>query len=247
MADFRTHITTSTVLGVGYGAAGYLAGLPADSCMLAGGMCSVAGMLPDLDSDSGIPFRESMAFAAAIIPMFMIDRFEHLRLSHESMILAAALIYITVRFGVAELFRRYTVHRGMWHSLPAALMAGLLAFVVCEQPQLEIRIFKSVAVLLGFLSHLVLDEIYSIQVRGGVRLKKSFGSALKLWSKSRWANISTYGKLVLLVAVAVMDPILMKHFDYQDAPIIQSAREHAETAQEQLKTAGNQVRKSILR
>ena len=247
MADFKTHITTSTVLGVGYGVAGYMAGIPPESCLLATGMCSVAGMLPDLDSDSGIPYRESMAFAAAIVPMMMIDRFEHLHLSHESMILVGALIYITIRFGLAELFRRYTVHRGMFHSLPAAAMAGLVAFVICEVPQFEVRIYKSVAVVLGFLSHLILDEIYSIQVKGGVRIKKSFGSALKLWSKSRWANISTYGKLVLLIAIAIMDPILMKQFDYEDAPIIQQARDQANQATKQLKTATDQVKKRILR
>ena len=66
MAGFKTHITTSTVLGIGYGAGAHLLyGLPLDTCMLAGGLCSVSGMLPDLDSDSGVPIRESMAFAAA--------------------------------------------------------------------------------------------------------------------------------------------------------------------------------------
>src|SRR5688572_17733020 len=84
MADFKTHITTSTVLGAGYGVAGYFyGGLPVETCLLAGGLCSVSGMLPDLDSDSGKPMQEMSAFAAACIPMLMLDRFETWQWSRE--------------------------------------------------------------------------------------------------------------------------------------------------------------------
>ena len=58
MADFNTHIATSTVVGVGVGLAGYtLLDTPEPNrvitCMLATGLCSLAGILPDLDSGSG--------------------------------------------------------------------------------------------------------------------------------------------------------------------------------------------------
>ena len=54
---------------------------------------------------------------------------------------------------------------------------------------------------LGSLSHLVLDEIYSVDTRGVVpRCKKSFGSAVKLWGKHPTANFSTYAKLALVTA-----------------------------------------------
>ncbi|MBN1908511.1 MAG: metal-dependent hydrolase, partial [Pirellulales bacterium] len=66
MADFKTHISTSGLLGVGYGAAAFVwFDVPWPTCVLAGGLCGVSGMLPDLDSDSGVPRRESVAFAAA--------------------------------------------------------------------------------------------------------------------------------------------------------------------------------------
>jgi membrane-bound metal-dependent hydrolase YbcI (DUF457 family) len=211
MAGFKTHITVSTMLGVGYGVAGHFAGVPLASCMLAGGLCSVSGMLPDLDSDSGVPVRESFAFAAAVVPMLMLDRFQQLGLTHEAMVLAGGLIYIAIRFGVAEIFRRYTVHRGMWHSLPAAAVAGLLAFLICSTEDFGLRVFRSAAVVLGFMSHLALDELYSIELRRGrLRTKKSFGTAMKLWThRSLWANVSTYAKLIILLALAFGDPYLM--------------------------------------
>ncbi len=227
MAGFKTHITTSTLLGVGYGATAHLGfGVPLDNCMLAAGLCSVSGMLPDLDSDSGVPVRESFAFCAAIVPMLMIDRFQHMGMSWDSIVLAGALIYIAVRFGVSEIFKRYTVHRGMWHSLPAAAAVGLLAFLICGCADMNLRLFKTGAVVLGFMSHLVLDEIYSVQMSGvRVRLKKSFGTALKLWSGSTWANISTYAKLAVLAVLAFSDPIVMRYYDQHKPQAVHTAED----------------------
>ena len=210
MADFKTHITTSTLFGVGYAAAGYVGGFSLDACLLAGGICSVSGILPDLDSNSGIPLRETIAFSAAVVPLLMLDRFRELGMSHECMVLAGGLVYVAIRFGVAEIFKRYTVHRGMWHSLPAAVTICLLTFLACSSADMSVRWFKAVAALLGFLAHLSLDELYSVQIRRGrLRLKRSFGTAIKLWGNSGWANFTTYAKLILVAALAFEDPYLM--------------------------------------
>ncbi|MEX0818429.1 MAG: metal-dependent hydrolase, partial [Pirellulaceae bacterium] len=189
MADFKTHITTSTVIGIGYGAAGYLAlEAPLPTCVLSAGLCSVSGMLPDLDSDSGVPVRETMSLAAAVVPMLMMDRFSHFGWSHETMVTAGMVMYIAIRFGVASIFKKYTVHRGMWHSIPAAAIVGLLAFLVCSCDDMTLRLYKTVAVVIGFLSHLMLDELWSIDVRRGrLYFKKSFGTAMKFYSGSMWA------------------------------------------------------------
>ncbi len=117
MADFRTHISVSTVAGAIFGYAGFQSGLPWETCIIGAGLCSVSGMLPDLDSDSGIPLREATTFASALVPMLMSDRLQRMGLGHEMMILVTGGIYFFIRFGIAEIFRRYTVHRGMWHSI----------------------------------------------------------------------------------------------------------------------------------
>ena len=73
MAGFKTHISVSGMIGIGYGAAGLLLWeMQPATCVLAGGLCCVSGMLPDLDSDSGIPLRESLSLGAAVVPMMMI-------------------------------------------------------------------------------------------------------------------------------------------------------------------------------
>jgi hypothetical protein len=208
MAGFKTHITVSSILGVGYGgAAYYFYGVPWPTCTLAAGLCGVSGMLPDIDSDSGTPLRESMAFAAAVVPLMLLHRFQQAGMSHELMILSGAAVYLLIRFGFSALLKRYTVHRGMFHSLPAAAVFGEIAFLLASGDDLRLRAYKAGAVVVGFLSHLVLDEIYSIEWRHGLpRLKNSFGTALKLFGSDRWANVSVYAKLLVVTAIIFFEP-----------------------------------------
>ncbi len=143
MAGFRTHFSTSTFVGAAYGLAGNaLYEIPLPVAAVAGGLCSVAGILPDVDSDSGKPVREISCFASAVIPLLLIPRLQQQGLSSESLALAGGCIYILVRFGFFELLRRYTVHRGMWHSIPAALVAGLITALLCTDLRPEYRLFK---------------------------------------------------------------------------------------------------------
>lgn len=243
MADFRTHIGTSTVVGIGYAAAGYYyLGLPPSTCALAAGLCGLAGMLPDLDSDSGVPVRETMSFAAAIVPMLMLDRFLSMGWNHESIALAGGAIYLAVRFGLGWLFKSYTVHRGMWHSIPAAATACVLAFLACSCEDLNARLFKSAAVGIGFVSHLLLDELWSVSFRGlRPRLKKSSGTAFKLWGDSAWANFSTYSKLLLLVALAAGDPVLMQWLGYHDHGLPQFASKWVAEMRERTQEHGQRI------
>ena len=86
--------------------------------------------------------------------MLLVDRFQHLGLNYEQMVLAAGVTYCFVRFGVARLLMRYTVHRGMFHSIPALLIFTGLAFLLCGFGNLHLRYFKAGGVFLGVLSHL---------------------------------------------------------------------------------------------
>ncbi|MEN6459585.1 MAG: metal-dependent hydrolase [Thermoguttaceae bacterium] len=208
MAGFKTHVTVSSLIGVGYGGAAYMMyGVPWPTCLLAGGLCSVSGMLPDIDSDSGRPLQESLAFAAAVVPMMLMHRFRHWGLSPELMILAGAGAYLLIRFGLGTLLRRYTVHRGMFHSLPAAAIFGELAYLLASGEDWRLRAFTAGAVVLGYVSHLLLDELYSVTWSGGrLRLKSSFGTAMKLVGRGWWSNASAYAKLAILTAAILFEP-----------------------------------------
>ncbi|MFZ1933731.1 MAG: metal-dependent hydrolase [Thermoguttaceae bacterium] len=209
MPGFKTHITGSTLLGIGYGGAAYVAyGVPWPTCALAAGLCSVSGMLPDIDSDSSTPQRESMAFASAVVPLMLMHRFQHWGMTHEMILLAGAAVYLAIRFGAGALLRMYTVHRGMFHSIPAALVAGEGAFLLASGDTLYLRLYTAGAVMLGYLSHLVLDEIWSVEWTHGMHLKKSFGTALKLFGEGMWSNVSCYAKVLILTAIILFEPQL---------------------------------------
>ena len=73
-----------------------------------------------------------------------------------------------------------------------------------------------------WVSHLALDELYSVDFRGR-RLKRSSGTALKFWGKKAWPNYTTYGKLAFLVLLIFSDGPLMNHYGHEPLDIPWSA------------------------
>jgi hypothetical protein len=204
MPGFHTHIAFSTAAGIGYavwGATYY--DLPYATCALAGGLCSIAGIMPDLDSDSGVPSRETIGFAAAVVPMLVFNRLQVCGMSIEQMVLFGAPMYLIIRFGLGRVFRSASVHRGMFHSIPAVAIAGLIGYLVCDSGAHLVHNYKGFAVSTGYLIHLVLDEIWSVDMSSGTpHLKKSFGTALKFFGDKPYPAMLTYSVMCLLMMFA---------------------------------------------
>lgn len=207
MPGFRVHITGSSIVGAGYGLAAWQVGeMPPLTCALGAGLCAVAGMMPDLDSGPGIPLRESVAFAAAVVPIMMIHRLQHAGLPLEAIILCGAAMYLAIRFGMAWVLKNYSIHRGMFHSFPAAAIAGQITFLAFAAEEPLRRYFVCSAVVVGFLTHLILDEIWSVKLgMFGPKFKKSFGTALKFAGPTMWPNVLTYALALALGAIAAGD------------------------------------------
>jgi hypothetical protein len=206
MAAFKQHIMFSSVLGAGY--AGVLAhmGMEPIHSALAGALCGVSGMLPDLDSDSGRPVREMFGLTAIAVPLLLSQRMLDAGVPPEGVVLLGGMIYLAIRFGVASVFKHLTVHRGMFHSIPAAIIAAEIVFLAHDCPEALGRLVLAGGTLLGFLSHLVLDELYSVDVRGlKVQLNKAAGSALKLFSQSVPATLGTWALLGFLTYLVAID------------------------------------------
>jgi membrane-bound metal-dependent hydrolase YbcI (DUF457 family) len=207
MAGFRMHVGTAATCGAAYGALAIKPlGFPPEAAILAAGLTTVGGMLPDLDSDSGRPIREIFGVAAAVVPLFLLPRLANMHLSHEGMIVAFLCFYLLIRYGLAEVLSRVSVHRGMFHSLPAMLIAGLVIYLEYGSPDRTLRGLLAGGIMLGFLSHLILDEIYSVDFNGlRVKLKSSAGSAVKLFSPSLGATTTCYAILGILASFAWLD------------------------------------------
>jgi hypothetical protein len=201
MASYRGHLTFAGLLGAGYGSLALLEGnWDWGSVLIAAGLTTLGGLLPDLDSDSGVPVRELFGVSAAIAPILLFDRVKALcEQSTEQTVVVLAATYLFIRYVLSYLFKSFTVHRGMFHSIPALVIAGLAMYLLYPSGDVRRRIFLSGAVMIGFLSHLILDEIYSVDLMGArLRLNKYAGGALKLVSKSWPATLTTYLLLALL-------------------------------------------------
>jgi hypothetical protein len=206
MASYRGHLAFAASLGGVYGALGvYQWHLDWGPACLAAGLTTLGGLLPDLDSDSGVPVRELFGITAAVTPFLVHDLVRQQVGSPERTLVLLAGLYLLIRYVLSEIFKRYTVHRGMFHSIPALCIAGLLTYLFYPADrsldgERTLRLFLAGGVMLGFLSHLVLDELYSIDFTGArLHLNKYAGSALKFASPSRRATLTTYLLLAVLV------------------------------------------------
>ncbi len=209
MAGFRMHIGVSTACGVVAGVSTVIPlKHPLETGFLVGCVTAVGGMLPDLDSDSGVPVREMTTLAAAVVPMLLSNRFAEMGLTHEGVLAAIFGCYLLIRYGLVHLFNHFSVHRGMFHSIPAMLVAGLMVYLAYDVPhaQQATRYVLAGGVMLGFLSHLILDEIYSVDFNGvRIKLKSSAGSAFKFFSSSVFGTAVCYALLGALGFLAYKD------------------------------------------
>jgi hypothetical protein len=119
------------------------------------------------------------------------------------MLAAVLLLYGFMQIIVINLFRKLTKHRGLFHSVPACLLYGL-SIILFSTHILHVDSFT--AWLFGFFGsfgyfvHLFLDEAYSVDL-SNQRIKRSFGTALKLFSFQN--NIAIIGSLMLYLFLAI--------------------------------------------
>ena len=194
MAGYREHISVSGLLGACYGVGAVFAlGFSPVQGALAGILTWVAGMLPDLDSVSGRPVRESFGLLAAIAPFVLMQHLLEWAGDPEGAILLGVLTYAAIRYGGALLLAKVAVHRGMFHSIPALLIAAEAAYLGYKHESMAVKLLMGSGVALGFLSHLVLDEMYSVEWTGiRLKLNKAAGSAMKVVGKKLMPNVITY-------------------------------------------------------
>src|SRR5690349_18521274 len=130
MASYRGHLLFSSALGAGYGAlAVWQLALGRGPALLGAALTAAAGLLPDLDSASGVPQRVTFGLLAVVAPLLLLRRLLHDGAPLDETIVLVGLGYVIIRYGLSYFFKHLTVHRGMFHSVPAMLIAGLSVFL----------------------------------------------------------------------------------------------------------------------
>jgi len=194
MARFEHHVAVSLSLGIGCGAfAATTFQLPWQEAAVATVLCTVGGIAPDIDHPQSRFAEFVFSTAALLLSVLLLSLLGKELTSFATTGLLVGLFWI-LRWGLRQLLQRLTVHRGMVHSLPACAIWAMGIFLLFGKSPLELRGICAASAAVGFLSHLVLDEIFAFVDSSGVRFvpKRSLGSALKLWSASRRATAATY-------------------------------------------------------
>lgn len=156
---------------------------------------SLGSLLPDLDADQSTPVQISFTVLSVSLAFAVMFHFAGSFDSVAELLLVWVATYLFFRWLVFALFTRLTTHRGIFHSLPAALATGGLTAILTHHflQQTPVQAWTAGSfVTFGFLVHLVLDEAYSVNLFG-MYTKRSFGTAFKLWSPgSHAASIYMY-------------------------------------------------------
>lgn len=200
MANFKTHLSVAAALSGALSTGFLVAGVstPKD-VWLYFAMGTLGGILPDIDADQSIPGRMLFSFFAivtAFVALFSCVG----SLAIAELIILWLITYASIRYIVFQMFAKLTVHRGVFHSLLAAVFFGLLTTVVAHHlfglSPLSAWM-NGFFVCAGYLIHLTLDEVYSVDITGG-RVKHSFGTALKVISGNMHAT-----SILLLATIGV--------------------------------------------
>lgn len=183
MANFTTHFTVAAAGGALVGALGWQAGLwPFVESFPIAGVVALGGVVPDIDADQSRAVRLIFTLMAMLAVIGCVSALQpFLSLAELSGVGIGA--YLFVRYPLSTLFKRFSVHRGIWHSLLAAVLSALVVAAVSYHLFIQTAgqsWLLAGAMLIGVLIHLLLDEIYSIDIEGR-RLKRSFGTAFKLY------------------------------------------------------------------
>lgn len=188
MANFQTHLLGGALVSGAGALAVYAQGLTSASetqtLFLLG---TAASLLPDIDANDSRPVRIAFDAVGIVVGFLVAFAFaRHLKLLELLLIWLGTWLF--VRYPLRASFSRFTVHRGVWHTLLMALTLALATAVIAHRG-LGLEALSSWLaggfMLLGYLTHLLLDELASVDLLGH-SVKRSFGTALKPLSLRAW-------------------------------------------------------------
>jgi hypothetical protein len=209
MANFPTHIAVGTVVSGAMATVTVAADMVTPENIVAVTLAGVLGsILPDIDLEVSRPAKAMFSGLAVFFSFAVLFGLETNKYSIAEMLILWLGTLFLVRYGAKEAFFRFSYHRGVWHSLLALLFCSLVTawvFYNLLGRHESVAWLAAVFMGVGFLTHLILDEIYSVDVMD-TRLKASFGTALKLFDYRNLRHSAAMGLATVLVLMAAPSP-----------------------------------------
>lgn len=221
MADFKTHLSIGSLTGFSLAIIMYLSDWVHNIYMavIIYFAAIIGSFLPDMDSNTGHPVKIIFEFYAYMTAGLVVYYLHDNGFGVYWRIFLPFASFFFVKIILLNIFNKYTSHRGIFHSIPAFLIVFLLVLLVAWSTDLPLmeKFSISLAVSLGYLSHLVLDEIYSVKllnpskskkkrsfseiISRHIGVKRSFGTALDFGfnQKEKYPAIIAYLFLFILL------------------------------------------------
>ncbi len=215
MANFNTHlivaISASSITAIALYTQNILELLDIPWFIFLG---MIGGLLPDIDSDHSRPLKLLFTALAMLVALFttLIYKDQYIL---QLLFIIAGSAFIIVRYFILAIFKRFTVHRGVFHSLLAVAFFTLFTVYISHNIfhySIHFSWMNGLFIGLGFIIHLSLDEIFSVDL-ANAQLKRSFGTALKLFS--RQSLTASFVMLILCALLYFNTPTLP--FEHQEA------------------------------
>jgi hypothetical protein len=178
---------------------------------------TIGSLLPDIDADKSTPLQIVFSFFSVLLAFIVMFSYSATFPSVMELVLIWLATYLFFRWIIFALFTCLTTHRGIFHSVPAVLFFGFFTAALSYQLFLfnPLQAWMSgLFVSFGYLVHLLLDELYSVNVFG-IRTRKSLGTALKFYYKcSLPATMSMYlAMMAAFLAAPSLTPVTQQIID----------------------------------
>ncbi len=204
MANFPTHIAIGTLVAGTMATLTLAVDAVAPENLVAVTLAGVLGsVLPDIDLKESRPAR-AMFSGLAVFFAFAVLFSVAGQYSVAEMLLLYVGTLLAVRYGAKYVFFKFSYHRGIWHSILAAVFVSFATaaafYFVLRRPD-AVAWLAAGFMFVGYMTHLLLDEIYSVDVMD-TRLKQSFGTAIKLVDRNHWGHTGAMAVATVLAFLA---------------------------------------------
>lgn len=222
MADFKKHVSLGAATGFAVAIVSYNWNLIPNAYMavIIFFATVIGSFLPDMDSDSGVPLKLVFGFYSYFFAAMSLYWMHVAGANIVLKLLVPAAVFFFITKQVRDNFCKWTDHRGIIHSTPAWLLSFLISLWMASTTNLSLReqFVIAFAVSCGYFSHLVLDELWSLNVvsegifgqkkytfdqimKKHFGKKKSSGTALDLGfnQKDKYPGIIAWSLVVLFL------------------------------------------------
>ncbi|RLA78449.1 MAG: hypothetical protein DRG78_15070 [Epsilonproteobacteria bacterium] len=186
MASFEQHVNGAVIAtGVVIAPLNSASLIDTTQSFIVLGLGLIGGVLPDLDSDNSRPIQIVFKIFSIFFPLIVIlGLFNNLSIVY--LVGYWLISTFILRITLFKLFISFTTHRGIFHTIPMGIVFGQITTLIFYTSFNFDIVFSTIAgsfLFFGFIVHLLLDELVSLNALG-IKVKRSFGTAFKLYAKN---------------------------------------------------------------